>query len=223
MIEHPNIEHHIQQYILRYLSTQRFARFRDMRPDQIDTNLYSYHLKVLLRLGYIEKVEQGYRLSIAGQAYVDRVNLLTTRRTLQPKIITMLVIKDGHGRVLMYPKKRQPFIGRWTVPIGKLHNSDPSILMAAKREWAEKISDEPASLSHVGDAYIRVFWQGDLLISTLAHVFYGQIEDLSSHLRWVDPRTLGDLETTPAIQQIISRVMLGGPRFFEEYTEEFAE
>lgn len=226
MIDLPHVEHHIQQHVLRHLTTHRFARFRDMRPGQIDTNLYSYHLKLLIRLGYLEKTDQGYTLTIAGQAYVDRVNLSTAKRTLQPKVITMLVIQDGYGNVLMYQKKRQPFIDKWTVPIGKVHNTDESIARAAEREVSEKISDMAIEVSHVGDAYIRVTHEGEILISTLAHVFYGQVEELDNHHSdWerVGLRTLSDRVTAPAIQQIISRVMFRDPYFFEEYTEELVQ
>lgn len=226
MIDLPHVEHHIQQYILRCLMTQQFARFRDMRPAQTDTNLYSYHLKLLIRLGYLEKTDQGYTLSIAGQAYVDRVNLSTVKRTLQPKVITMLIIQDGYGKVLMYQKKRQPFINKWTVPLGRVHNTDESIEQAAKREIAEKIGNTHTEVSHVGDAYIRVAHEGEILISTLAHVFYGQVEELSNQhgdWEWVGLRALSQRVTAPAIQQIVSRVMFRDPYFFEEYTEELVQ
>ena len=225
MIDLPKLEHHIQKYILTSLMSQKFARFRDMRPPNVDTNLYNYHLKILIRQGFINKTEHGYTLSIEGQTYTDRVNVSTTKQTLQPKIITLLIIQDGFGNVLMHPKKRQPFIGQWTLPLGKVHNSDSSVQEAAQREITEKISTETSiNVHHAGDAYIRVKKGNDVLISTLAHVFYGQTDELNnidSHWRWVSLRSLDELKTTPAISQIISRTLFRDPFYFEEYEVEW--
>jgi ADP-ribose pyrophosphatase YjhB (NUDIX family) len=192
-----------------------------MRPPDVDTNLYSYHLKLLIRQGFIEKTDQGYTLTMPGQAYIDRVNLVTTKRTLQPKIITLLIIQDGYGNVLMYPKRRQPFMGQWTLPLGKVHNSDTSVRQAVQREIAEKISQEIAiDAQHVGDAYIRIKQGDDVLMSTLAHVFYGQVEGLeepNEYWRWVPLRSLDERDTAPAISDIIARTLFRDPFFFEEF------
>ena len=55
MIEFGSINHHIQLHILSMLIHQEFARFRDMRPKNVDTNLYSYHLKLLIKQGLVAK------------------------------------------------------------------------------------------------------------------------------------------------------------------------
>lgn len=221
MIELPHIEHHIQKHILSHLMASQLARFRDMRPPQTDSNLYSYHLKLLIKQGLVEKSDQGYALTILGQVFVDRVNLTTTKRTLQPKIITMLIIQDGYGNILMYTRRRQPFIGLWTLPLGKVHNADASIQKAAQREVIEKISgDHMIKLRHAGDAYIRMKQGDEVFMSTLAHVFHGQTDEISEpneRWRWVSPRALDGLETSPAITQIISRTFFHDPYFFEEY------
>ena len=55
MIDQVIIEHHIQKHILSVLMHTKFARFRDMRPPKVDTNLYSYHLKLLIKSGFVQK------------------------------------------------------------------------------------------------------------------------------------------------------------------------
>ena len=46
---------------------------------------------------------------------------------------------------------------------------------------SEKISTETSiNVHHAGDAYIRVKKGYDVLISTLAHVFYGQTDELNN-------------------------------------------
>ena len=219
MIESSTIEHHIQKSIVTFLMAHQFARFRDMRPPKVDTNLYSYHLKLLQKNGFVEKTEAGYTLSKKGQIYVDRVNIKTVRLSTQPKIITMLVIQNGYGGILMYKKLRQPFIDQWTLPLGKVHNDDTSIQEAAKREVREKIGGYELTLEHVGDCYIRVHDDEELQISTLVHVFYGQTDDdlANDHMAWISPHTLPGLDVSPAVDQIVARTFFRDPYFFEEF------
>ncbi len=199
---------------------QRYARFRDMRPPRTDTNLYSYHLKLLQKSGLIEKTAEGYQLSVTGMAYVDRVNVGTVNPTQQPKIITMLVIQNGYGGVLMYERKRQPFIGRWTVPLGKVHDDDESIAAAVQREIDEKLGGIDLALTHAGEAYIRVRHEGKVVISTLVHVFYGTTDDdiTNDHLQWIPPHKIDTIGTAPAVDQVVARTFFRDPYFFEEYT-----
>ena len=222
MFEVKDVNHHIQKYILLYLMEHKFARFRDMRPPKTDTNLYSYHLKLLQKQHFVEKAQQGYTLGVPGQLYVDRINANSAKLSPQPKVITMLVIQNDVGGVLMYPKLRQPFIERWTVPFGKVHNGDASILEAAKREAREKVAVDDIDLRHAGDCYIRVRYQDDVTISSLAHIFYGQTDQHSlanDHLKWIPPHKIDSIETAPAMKKIIARTFFQDPYFFEEFDE----
>ena len=56
MFEQDTINHHIQRRILSVLCYRKMARFRDLRPPRVDTNLFSYHLKVLIRHQLVQKV-----------------------------------------------------------------------------------------------------------------------------------------------------------------------
>lgn len=222
MIEQIEITHIIQKYSMRVLSTQKYARFRDMRPQKIDTNLYSYHLKLLQKQKFVMKTPDGYTLTPRGLAYVDRINATSLNLTPQPKVITLLVIQNGFGGILMYQKLRQPFIDAWTVPFGKVHNTDVSLKRAAIRELDEKVSvSANVSLRHVGDCYIRVADGAEPIVSTIAHVFYGTTDDdltaLNPKLHWITPRALIELDTTPAMKDVIARTFFRDPFFFEEF------
>ena len=59
MFEQDTIKHHIERSIIAYLMTHEHARFSEMRPSNIDTNLFTYHLKILVKQGYIEKTEKA--------------------------------------------------------------------------------------------------------------------------------------------------------------------
>ena len=219
MIEH-EITHHIEKHILQVLYRQKLARFRDLRPPRVETNLYSYHLKLLIKHGIIKKTEQGYRLAEKGLVYVDRVSSENMSVRTQPKIVTMLVVQNSNGDVLLQKRDKQPYIDTWTLPYGKLHIDDTSIKAAAVRETKEKLGLVNVAVEHAGNCYIRVKAHGDILTSTLVHVFRFENDSIaeSSQLHWARPHKLSQYELAPAVEQIIARTFFRDPYFFEEYT-----
>lgn len=215
------ITHHIQKHIIGVLIHQKYARFRDLRPPGVDTNLYSYHLKVMQKDGWIEKHPEGYILSQEGLAYVDRVSLKKLNIRSQPKIISMLVVQNSDGDVLLLRRTKQPYIDTWTLPYGKTHIDDSSIIEGAKREWREKLGDEPPVITHVGDCYIRVTQGEQVFSTTLAHVFYAESDEvaLNEKLEWARPHRLSQYDLAPAVEQIVARTFFRDPYFFEEFKE----
>ena len=223
MIEQLIITHHIQKYIIDVLMFQEVARFRDLRPPKIDTNLFSYHLKLLIKNDIAKKTTTGYTLSTNGLAYVDRVSVVSKTVRTQPKIITMLVVQNSEGEVLLWRRKRQPYINAWTLPYGKLHTEDESIEAAVQRELSEKLTLTGQAVRHAGDCYIHVTTQGQQLSTTLAHVFRFERDniDLRDNLIWVKPHRLAEYKLAPAVEQIIARSFFNDPHFFEEFYEDW--
>jgi 8-oxo-dGTP pyrophosphatase MutT (NUDIX family) len=246
MFEQDSINHHIERSILAYLMVHEYARFRDLRPDSVETNLFSYHLKLLQKADYVTKTERGYTLSRRGLIYVDRVNVEKMRVRTQPKIITMLLVQDGYGKVLLQRRTKQPYINTWTLPYGKLHVDDLSVIDAARRESREKLEFDPHKLRHVGDCYITVIngtyevqttdSQGDLEEDATVHVSRHQVPVIETRtlahivrfetdaviatdeLQWVKPLQLASLKLAPAVEQIVARAFFGDAFFFEEFT-----
>lgn len=220
MIEFDIVSHRIQKHILAYLMEHKTARFRDMRPPKTDTNLYSYHLKLLIKQGYVIKTDEGYSLGMKGAIYVDRVTSATVKLRPQPKIITMLVIQNDEGDVLMFKKKRQPFIGTLTLPHGKLHNDDMSVYDAAHREIKEKLNNIAIDgLKHVGDTYVHVTEGDEVAMSTLIHIFYGTTAEghkLDDYYQWMQPLKIADQESSPGIVEVVQFALISKTYFFEE-------
>lgn len=221
MIDTTTIEHVIQKHILSVLMRQRTARFRDMRPPNTDSNLYSYHLKLLLKGGLIDRNADGYTLSKKGVVYVDRVSTATFDVRLQPKITTMFVVQNSDGQVLLYQRYRQPFIGTWSLPNGKVHIADASVRESARREAREKLGVSDPDFMHAGECYIRTMSDSQVVMSTLVHVFKFNSDDIvmNERLRWVKPHRLNELELAPAVERIVARTFFNDPYFFEEYEE----
>jgi len=223
MIEHIEIRHHIQKHIMNILMLQKTARFRDLRPSRTDTNLFSYHLKLLVRQGYVAKQEEGYCLSQKGIGYVDRVSTEKFTIRSQPKIITMLVIQNSDGDVLLQKRSKQPYIDAWTLPYGKVHIEDSSVEAAARREAFDKLGLANQPLAHAGDCYIRVTHAGEIMTTTLAHIFTFNRDNIetSETIQWMRPHKLAELELAPAVEAIVARTFFRDPFFFEEFREDW--
>lgn len=202
---------------------QKVARFRDMRPPKTDTNLYSYHLKLLQKQGVVDKVDDGYTLGKQGILYIDRVTTSTLKVRNQPKIITMLLVQNSEGEILIYRRVRQPYTDQWTLPYGKLHIDDPSLEAAAQREAFEKLKLKNHPVVHAGDCYIRVKDGSETVMSTLAHIFRCESDDITpdDRQKWVKPHRLHEYDLAPAVEKIVARTFFRDPYFFEEFEEDW--
>ena len=224
MIEFTSVNHHIQKHIIDVLMYSETARFRDLRPPRVDTNLFTYHLNALVKMGMVMKADGGYALTPSGLSYVDRVSVEKRVMRTQPKIISMIVVQNEEGDVLLQRRTKQPYINTWTLPYGKLHVEDASVMSAAKREVKEKLLINDQDLEHAGDCYIRVHVNGELLSTTLAHVFrfYRDDIEVNEDLVWVRPHKLESYVLAPAVQEIMTRTFFKDPFYFEEYEIEWA-
>lgn len=220
MIEFESVDHHIQKSIIDVLMYTEVARFRDLRPPRVDTNLFTYHLNVLLKQGMLEKVPGGYQLGEKGMAYVDRVSAPKKVIRTQPKIVTMLLVQNSDGDILLQKRTKQPYINTWTLPYGKLHIEDESVEAAARREAFEKLGLQNQPLRHVGDCYIRVRAGNEIVSSTIVHVCTFNHDDIATtdSLVWAQPHRLAEYRLAPAVEQIVARSFFNDPFFFEEFT-----
>jgi ADP-ribose pyrophosphatase YjhB (NUDIX family) len=220
MFEPLTISHHIQKHIIDVLMYTETARFRDLRPAKTDTNLFTYHLTALTKAGYITKKDRGYGLSLKGLSYVDRVSSEKRVIRTQPKIITMLLVQNSEGDVLLHKRDKQPFINQWTLPYGKVHIEDGTLEAAAKREAHEKLNLSDQALRHAGDCYIWVKTEaGEVLTTTLAHIFTFNRDDIvtSDSIVWARPHKLATYRLAPAVEAIVARGFFNDPYFFEEF------
>ena len=219
MIDLTTVKHHIQKYIIDVLMYTEIARFRDLRPAQTDTNLFSYHLKTLIKSGIVRKVDDGYTLTAMGLSYVDRVSTEKRIVRMQPKIISMLLIQNSDGDILLQRRTKQPYINAWTLPYGKIHIDDASLEKAAQREAKEKLGLIDQLLRHIGICYIRVMSEDDILSTTTTHVFAFNRDDIktSDDIIWARPHKLRDYKLAPAVEDIVSRGFFNDPFFFEEF------
>jgi len=129
--------HYIKQYILDKLIFAEYLRNRDMRPPNVESNLYQYHLKELQKEGYVKKTELGYTLSKKGLKYASQHSTYLKKLRPQPTVLTIVFVENAQGQVLIRTKQRQPFIGTQTLLMGKMHLNE-TVIEQARREFIEK-------------------------------------------------------------------------------------
>ena len=153
---------------------QEFARFRDMRPPRVDSNAYSYHLKVLQKEGYVQKNAQGYTLSAQGLSYVDGLSADQRNIRKQPKNVAIFALHNAANEWLVAERLMQPYIGQYMLPSGKQHYGE-SPEAHIKREMYEQVG-AVVDVKYCGFTDVRI-WRDDQVITHIGgHVYTGKFD-----------------------------------------------
>lgn len=180
MIQHP--EHHIQRDILLKLCFAKTLRFSDLKPKNLESNIFMYHLKQLIKFGFVDKQPDGlYTLSPPGLAYVDKMSYTTKHLSVQPKTVSYLQITDANGAQLYWRRNIQPSIGFVGVPVGKIHYGE-NIQEAAQRDLLEKTGLKGVKLAYRGTANMKFYIQETLVSHILTLVYEGQVKKVKPKL-----------------------------------------
>jgi 8-oxo-dGTP pyrophosphatase MutT (NUDIX family) len=223
---HTTSMHRLQQHILQQLIMNQQLRYADIKPREVEGNLFMYHLRQLMKDGLVEKTATGrYQLTARGKLYSDRLSLKSLTPRVQPRIVTLMAVEGSDGRWLWYRRKRQPLIHRIGFPYGKIHIGE-SVQQAAARELKEKTGLE-AELQHRGDGYATTYEGSEPVSEILFHLFYGsnprgQLLERSTigEPFWAHPE---DLEADSVMSNALDLLQLtqsyDGKRFFAELSD----
>jgi 8-oxo-dGTP pyrophosphatase MutT (NUDIX family) len=167
-----NHMHHIQRAILLKLAMSSYMRFSQLQPPHVPNNTFSYHLKKLLELGYIEASPHGY--SATRKALKIIQDLDGQQRHTRPVTLAVLFITNPAGEVLLIERDSQPFKNWLGAPSGIIHGGE-SLQQAAVRELYEKttIIAEPTYFTSRGVLDFRYLQQNsnDMFIHAIGFVF----------------------------------------------------
>lgn len=217
------LDHHLQKSIIRKLLDQNGLKFSELKPKNIESNLFMYHMGRVKKLGLVEKKDSLYRLTSVGKQYVDRVNLDTIEFRIQPKVITLLALKRSDSKWLLIERKHQPFLNAKGFPSGKVHYSE-RLEDAAKREMHEKANIEGVALSLKGNVSLRFIKDGEVVNHILAYVFYGDVSDDQAiehdhkyyFTYWGDIETIKNDKSFKGNKEILALIESSKGYFFEE-------
>ena len=105
------LDHHIQQHIVHKLAFVESLRFGQLKPDEIDNKLFTYHLKKVMAAGLITKQADGaYTLTAEGRRLGKNATKRPPLSIERAYSILLLGIKDNN-RWLLFKRGTHPSIG----------------------------------------------------------------------------------------------------------------
>lgn len=168
----------IQRHVLLVLMRQRTARLKDMRPLDVEANLFSYHLKGLEHTGYIEKIARGeYELTVKGQKFVGALSTQTNQLTENIKTV-VLFWAEKDGKILLFRWSRQPYLNSVTLPYDRMPLGK-SLSQGIADATSEKIGIEADKVSYVASALISI--QRDNVIVSHMNALVFRVDPLYVH------------------------------------------
>jgi ADP-ribose pyrophosphatase YjhB (NUDIX family) len=187
-----NARHHIQREIIGRL-TGGARRFSALKPDGMESNIFMYHLKALMRAGLVAKSDITYALTSSGITYVDRLSAATNTLRLQPKLIAILVVRSHDGRLAVLERHAEPYVGSYMLPSGKMHFGE-TLPDHAARELREKTGlqvqlqyDRLASIAISRDATLLTQVVAAIWTATVPQDALLQCTDERFTARWIQP------------------------------------
>lgn len=133
--------HTTQTSILRHLLFTPAATFAELqKTTDLTSDHFNFHVKKLVESGYVEKTDTGYRLSVSGKEYANRLDTDENEIEKQPKVSIVVVLerhRNGRREFIAQQRLKQPYFGFWGRLGGKVRWGE-SFEEAAKRELEEE-------------------------------------------------------------------------------------
>jgi hypothetical protein len=150
------LDHHIQRSIVYTLAFAPSMRFSELQPDDVDSKLFTYHLKKVIHAGYITKYDDGsYALTPEGRR-IGKTVLKKDRLMDQAYSILLLAVRRSSDHAwLLYTRSTHPLIGL-TGFMQALPNADEAVAETAHLVCLDKTGLH-GDFQVVGGGYLRVF------------------------------------------------------------------
>jgi hypothetical protein len=107
------LDHHIQKAIVYHLAFADQMRFGELKPDDVDNKLFTYHLKKVIAAGLVAKTPAGsYTLTPHGKRVGKGALKKDTRMIDRAYSILLLAVRRSPGgEWLLYKRQTQPLLG----------------------------------------------------------------------------------------------------------------
>lgn len=133
--------HFVQINILRQLLFRPNSRFSDLNVKGLTSDHFTFHVKRLVEEGWVEKIDDRYRLTTIGKEFANRMDTdnLTIERQAKTAVLLTGVQRDQNGQLqfLLQKRLKEPFFGLWGCPTGKVRWGE-TVEGAAQREFEEE-------------------------------------------------------------------------------------
>lgn len=173
--------HYLQKYILDRLRFEQPLSYSAMLPDNVESSLFQYHLKLLQKDGLVEKQGRGiYALTHEGQAALEYMSIGRTTQVRMPKVITYTLLTHK-GQALLLRKQKEPYRNLLELIGGKLHFGE-SAEHAAQRDVHEKSGLSIPLPVLAGVANVMILQQGKPLTHMIVYVHTRELAALPQEL-----------------------------------------
>ena len=135
--------HLAQTKILRELLFMPTARFAELqKASGLESDHVKFHIKQLVKLGYVNKIGNAYQLSVTGKEYANKLDTDAGVIERQPKVAVLLVVEQHNPKThmveyLLQKRLKHPYFSFWGAPTGKVRWGE-TLLDAATRELKEE-------------------------------------------------------------------------------------
>jgi predicted transcriptional regulator len=217
--------HHIQKKIIHTLTRKETARFAELRPKNLDGNIFTYHLKQLMAAKLVSKTENGdYILTQKGKLAGINIQLGSMEELEQAHSVLFLAARNSKNEWMLRKRSVHPAYGK----VGFLHcepNASESIFDTAASVFKERTSLD-ASFSVRGGGYAKLFRADQLESFThftllCADNVEGEPESPGdSGVNFWHSGDLTDPELFPNMPELINLLQNSSDLFFTEINQE---
>lgn len=169
--------HHIQKDIILKLAHKQQARFADLKPPHLDSNVFTYHLKQLVAAKLIAKTDDNcYHLTQKGKLAGINIRLDAKAELEQAHSVIYLAMRNPKGQWLLRRRLVHPAYGK----VGFMHG-EPSASETI-HESANKLlmlrAGLEADFKVRGSGYLTLFRGDDLESFSHFTLLYADVPEM---------------------------------------------
>lgn len=161
---------YVQLKILSNALKGNSLRYSDLKPSDIDQDLFNYHLRFLLDKKYLKKEVDFYQLTNYGKKYVIQMDTKGEYKPLFRVSVIAIAFKNNRKEILMEKRLRHPYYGDTLLGIAGKLNQGELVIDGAKRKFLEEtgLNGEFEFIGVIRK--IRKDSRGNLIEDSLYHV-----------------------------------------------------
>jgi DNA-binding transcriptional ArsR family regulator len=207
-------DHYIKREIFSKLRQNESVRYSDLVIKTVEPSQFMYHLKELMRMGLVEKVEKGrYRLTKDGIRASQAFSSTKKNITVSPMTYTLIYARSNKGKWLVLERHKHPYINMYGCISGKVH-IDEMLTDAFEREWKDFIGTSIPNRQFKGYASVLITDNDEVLTHIAGPVWFvdGIDEDWSEkeavhgQLSWVNWQELDYDKFIPGWKEIVDQI-----------------
>jgi ADP-ribose pyrophosphatase YjhB (NUDIX family)/predicted transcriptional regulator len=130
--------HEIKIHILKTLLFSSSKKFSELKPKDMESAQFMFHLKDLMLEGLVIKNDKNcYELTELGKSFANKYDYDSTNPNTQAKHSVVICAFNNQNEILLYTRLKNPFYGCQGFMTGKVQYGE-KIIDTAKREFVEE-------------------------------------------------------------------------------------